>query len=120
MPDRLLAIDAGTKVVGFALADVKSRVVAPLYARVREGEESELATVVANVAVKEQCRTLVFGLPQGDGPLAREVIRVSKELETLGYTVATVDEHLTSRLARARAAEAGKKWDATATCGRRC
>lgn len=104
--ERFLAVDVGSKWVGFALGDKATGVAGPLYSLERKGNDAHVAAIVERVAREEQCRTIVLGMPN-DGVMVGEVTALTLALQQDGYEVGTVDEHLTSRLARTRAAQAG-------------
>jgi RNase H-fold protein (predicted Holliday junction resolvase) len=91
--------------MGFALGDTATGVAGPLSVVARVAGE-QTAEVIARVARAEQCTHVVVGI-SGQGPFALQVRAAMETLRAEGFTVNEVDEHLTSRLARTRAAEAG-------------
>lgn len=97
---RTLAIDLGTRRVGFALSDEGGRFATPLeVAHVTSPDQAQIAAI--EIAQREGAERLVVGVPlnmdDSFGPAAESAIAWGQKLsKTSGITVVFVDERLSS------------------------
>jgi putative holliday junction resolvase len=105
MPGRVLAIDIGSKRVGFALSDELCITVRPLPA-LRRSSWKHLVKYLKDLCVEFDVKKVVLGLPlrlDGSvGDAAKEAERIARNLNlSLGLPVELQDERYTSKAAEA-------------------
>lgn len=110
---RLLGVDFGFKRIGLAIAETEVAIITPRPPIAASGTLKTDAVVLSEYAKKEAVDAVVIGLPLEedgvDGRMARICRTVGEHLTSMGHTVHTVDESLTSVQADAGLREQGLK-----------
>lgn len=106
---RILGIDFGTKRLGLALGDPRTKVAVPMDTVELHGADPVL--LVADMVERDHYDHVVVGAPmEADSRVRASVLKFAKSLEEIsGVEVSLVDEHLTSKVADIIAKEHGGK-----------
>lgn len=112
---RCLGVDPGGRRFGLALGDRRTGLVIPLGIHPYQGVDTT-AALLRLEAEKREAETIVLGLPTSqDGeetPACRRTHALAEALACLGCRVALQAEFLSTRAARERARDLGRKRDA--------
>lgn len=104
---RILGIDFGTKRLGLALGDPRTKVAVPMDTVELHGADPVL--LIAEMIKQDGYDHVVVGAPmEADSSVRATVLTFAKRLEEIsGVQVSLVDEHLTSKVADIIAKEHG-------------
>jgi len=110
---RVLAVDYGFSRIGIAVGETDPGIASPRLPLAASGSLRTDADHISESAKKEEAERIVVGLPiEPDGKhgrMARVCTQLVKHLTDLGWTVAVVDERLSSVSADAQLREEGLK-----------
>lgn len=107
---RVLGVDFGGKRIGLAVGETEHEIASPRPAIEATGTLRLDAVNLAELAKKEAAEQVVVGLPLIEGEetkMSRICRMLGAEIEKLGFTVAYVDESLTSMTAESNLGKQG-------------
>ncbi|MBS1706559.1 MAG: Holliday junction resolvase RuvX [Armatimonadetes bacterium] len=106
---RVLGIDFGAARIGVAVGVTEASIATPRPTISATGTLARDIDAIVKVAKDEEVELVVVGVPYGTEDSKQERIckRVAEDLRQRGWSVATIDESLTSIEAQTRLTEAG-------------
>jgi putative Holliday junction resolvase len=110
---RILAVDLGTKRVGFALSDPLKMIASP-FEMIYYSTEDELIKTILSIAEDKKVDTVVIGLPiredgiEGKG--CEESRKLAERLQNKNIAVVLWDERYSSKIAESILKECGVKY----------
>lgn len=95
---RILGVDFGSRRIGLAVGESEHQIASPRSPLKPSGKLATDAAQLVKIAEAEGTQAIVLGVPyhEEDERMQRVCMKLKQELESLGCTVFTVDESLSS------------------------